>query len=88
MANSIKGFRFSGEYEDVFQQYEDEPEVFTYVKAEPFMWADCMACVDYKTNEDGTYSICGAWYCTSVSSLTGWMSDMRAPTTSRGVKAT
>lgn len=79
MANSVNGFRFSDGYEDVFQQYEDEPEVFTYVEAEPFMWADCMACVDYKANGDGTYSVCSAWYGTSVSSLTGWMSSMRAP---------
>lgn len=79
MTNSINGFRFSDGYEDVFQQYEDEPEVFTYVEAEPFMWADCMACVDYRANGDGTYSVCSAWYGTSVSSLTGWMSEMRAP---------
>ena len=76
MANSVNGFRFSNGYEDVFRLTDD---LYTYVEAEPYMWADCMACVDYRDNGDGTFSKAGAWYGMSIDSLTTWARDEAAP---------
>lgn len=59
MGNSVKGFRFTGGYEDVFEVTEN---LFTYVEAEPFMWIENLACQNYERNADGTFSVSGEWY--------------------------
>ena len=57
-SNSIKGFRFGG-YEDVLVRADG---TCVYAMAEPFGWAHLMSCVNYRSNGDGTFSVCGAWY--------------------------
>lgn len=74
--NSVNGFRFTDGHEDVFEIADD---LYTYVEAEPFMWIDCLACQDYRSNGDGTYTAVDAWYGMSVDSLTSWVQEAPAP---------
>lgn len=75
MSNRVKGFRFTDEYEDVFQFTDD---LFTYVEAEPYIWIENLACQDYRRNADGTFSTSGEWYGKHVNDVFTWdKADMR-----------
>ena len=66
MGNRIKGFRFSGEYEDVFE-YPNKGE-YIYICAEPWAWGYIFTATDYRSNGDGTYS-CGSTYPVSIDQI-------------------
>lgn len=66
MGNRIKGFRFSGEYEDVFE-YPNNGE-YIYICADPWAWGYSFTATDYRSNGDGTYS-CGSTYPVSIDQI-------------------